>query len=140
MFEPLRQAVAKAENEPRTGWLRGASLGPFVTAIVFLLAAYAVHSLLRDISYAHVVAAFEQLTPRAIILSLLATVASFVCLTGYDWSALRYVQARVSFRLIALASFCAYALGNTAGFAILTAASVRYRVYSGAGLSTADIA
>lgn len=72
-------------------------------------------SLLRDVSYEQVMAAFERLPPRSIVLSLVATAASFACLTGYDWSALRYVQTRVSFRVIALASFSAYALGYTAG-------------------------
>ena len=138
---PVRDTGSHAEDgSPRTWWAARSAIGPFVTAILFLLAAYAVQSLLRDVSYEQVVAAFERLPPRSIVLSLVATAASFACLTGYDWSALRYVQTRVSFRVIALASFCAYALGNTAGFAILAAASVRYRIYSGVGLSTADIA
>ena len=38
------------------------------------------------------------------------TFASFVALIGYDWSALRYVRRSLPPRVIALASFCGYAI------------------------------
>ncbi len=41
---------------------------------------------------------------------------------------------------VALASFCAYAVGNVAGFGPLTGGTVRYRFYAPLGASPEEIA
>ncbi|MFZ5790886.1 MAG: bifunctional lysylphosphatidylglycerol flippase/synthetase MprF [Pseudomonadota bacterium] len=123
-------------------WVGGLRLGapPLITALLLGLAVWVIHGQLRDIHYRLVEEAFEALPARAIFLAILATAGSFLTLTGYDWSALRYVGVKVPWSTLSFASFTSYALGNTTGFGILTAGSVRYRVYSAAGLSLPDIA
>lgn len=83
--------------------------------------------------------AIRELPGSAILLCLGFTGLSYITLIGYDWSALRYVGRRLPTRVIAVASFCGYAIGNTVGFSLLTGGSVRFRIYSAAGLSADDI-
>ncbi len=47
---------------------------------------------------------------------------------------------KVPFGHVALTSFCAYAVGNIAGFGPLTGGTIRYRFYSPLGVSPEDIA
>lgn len=84
--------------------------------------------------------ALWQSPPLALLLALLLTTLSYLCLTGYDWLATRQAGSRLPWRHIALTSFVAYTFSNTLGFALLTGSSVRYRCYSALGLSTGAIA
>ena len=61
-------------------------------------------------------------------------------LPGYDAMALRYIGFRLPLRRTAFASFIAYAFSQMLGFPLLTGGSVRYRLWSAWGLSTAQIA
>ncbi len=42
--------------------------------------------------------------------------------------------------MVALTSFCAYAVGNTAGFGPLTGGAIRYRFYARLGFEPAEVA
>lgn len=66
--------------------------------------------------------------------------ASYLCLTGFDWLALRYVGKPLPYPKAALASFTSLSLGHNIGLAALSSGAVRYRFYSRWGLSTDDVA
>ncbi len=66
--------------------------------------------------------------------------ASYVCLTGFDWLALRYVRHPLPYRTTALASFVSLSIGHNVGFAALSSGAIRYRFYSRAGLSAEEVA
>ncbi|MGD7314236.1 hypothetical protein ACQCSJ_23815, partial [Ralstonia pseudosolanacearum] len=83
------------------------------------------YALLDHVHYADMVAALQATPARQLWLAILATALSYVALTGYDASGLRYVGARVPPGTVATTSFIAYALGNTIGLGSLTAGSVR---------------
>jgi phosphatidylglycerol lysyltransferase len=114
-------------------------LGLAAVAVVLLLCGFALNRLLAEMRVADVGQAIRQLPGSAILLCLGFTALSYITLIGYDWSALRYVGRRLPARVIAVASFCGYAIGNTVGFSLLTGGSVRFRIYSAAGLSADDI-
>lgn len=65
--------------------------------------------------------------------------ASYVCLTGFDALAVRYVGKRLAYPPIALASFVSLSLGHSIGFAGLSSGAIRYRFYSRWGLSAGDV-
>lgn len=94
-----------------------------------IAAAYASRDLINTLDYHRVVESVRTTPIRALLLAGLATLASYSTLIGYDLSALRYVGARVPIAVAALASFCAYALGNSTGLGPLTGRAVRYRFY-----------
>ncbi len=93
-----------------------------------------------DISFDAVVLALRATRPSALLTALGATTVSYIALFGYDLSGLRYARARLPLRIVLVASFCGYAIGNTVGLGALSGGAVRYRIYTAAGLSTGQIA
>jgi phosphatidylglycerol lysyltransferase len=75
-----------------------------------------------------------------LLLAGIATALSYLVLTGYDFSALRYAGAQVRRSTVLLTSFIAYALGNTVGLGVLTGGAVRMRLYTAAGVDAGRVA
>ena len=126
-------------------WLRGvAALRPVLMIAVVLavvaLAWFAARRLTGEVSYQDLMAALLQMPWWAILAAIALTGISFAALTVYDFQALDFVERTVPRGMVALASFSAYAVGNTAGFGPLTAGAVRYRFYSPYGVEPDVIA
>ena len=68
------------------------------------------------------------------------TALSYAVLPGYDAMALSFIGHPLPLRRTVFGSFIAYAVGQTLGFPLLTGGSVRYRLWSAWGLSSAEIA
>ena len=100
----------------------------------------ALRRLLSEVHYAGVMAAMDATPAVKIWAAVLATAFSYLALTRYDASALRYVGAKVSGSTVLLTSFVAYALSNTIGLGPLSGGVVRMRMYSAAGVEPAAIA
>lgn len=126
----------------RAAWARlPGGVGWAVLALgVTGLALVALHGLLREVAYDDVVVAIGTTSAQQLGWAALATILSYLALTGYDFSSLRYVGAKVPTRLVMLTSFVAFALGNTVGLGVLTGGAVRMRLYSAAGVEPAAIA
>jgi len=113
------------------------------TLVLFTLGGIALLALWRaaaDISFDALVAALGSLRLTTLISALAATLLSYAVLVGYDFLALRYGGIRLPLLTILLASFCGYAIGNAVGLGTFSGGAVRYRLYSAAGLSPAQIA
>jgi len=67
-------------------------------------------------------------------------VLSYAVLTIYDRLGTIYAGHAVSYGRVAFASFCAYALSHNLGFAAVSGAAVRYRLYAHWGLTPLQIA
>lgn len=111
-----------------------------VTVILAVLAWVALTHLAQEISYDEVMAALRATPSWQVAVALGCTALSFLALTLYDRSALAYVGARIPYSVVSVASFCAYAVGNTMGFGPLTAGAIRYRFYTPYGLEPEDVA
>jgi hypothetical protein len=66
--------------------------------------------------------------------------ASYLCLTGFDFLATRYVGKPLPYWRVAIASFTSLSLGHNIGLAALSSGAVRYRFYSRWGYGTEDVA
>lgn len=122
-------------------WLsahRGALLAAAAVVVLALLFA-AVRDVLREVRYDEIVAAMKAPPAAHVSLAALATLLSYMALTGYDWVALRYAGARVRYRIVVPTAFAAYALSNTVGFGVLTGGAVRMRLYGAAGIEPSAI-
>lgn len=130
------------ESDSRPTFVEGLKrrAGLFATLAIFLLALAALQHLLRDFHYHQIVERLKALTGAQLLAALACTAASYWTLTFYDLSALRYVGLRLPYRLIAFASFTGYAVSNNLGFALVSGGSIRFRLYSAAGVSAGDIA
>lgn len=65
--------------------------------------------------------------------------ASYLCLSGFDTLAVRYVGKPVAYWKIALTSFVSLSIGHNVGVAALSSGAIRYRFYSGFGLTAGDV-
>lgn len=111
-----------------------------VGVAVVILVWLAISRLIAEVNYDDVLDTLHA-TPLASILAALAlTALSFLALSLYDLSALRYLGKAVPYPIVALTAFCAYAVGNTAGFGPLTGGAIRYRFYSRLGFEPGDVA
>jgi uncharacterized membrane protein YbhN (UPF0104 family) len=119
-------------------WLR--RLPPLLGVLLLAGAAYVVQSEFRHLRIADIRLALAAIPARALWLAAMWTVLSYGVLTFYDRLATIYAGHRVAFRRTAFASFCAYALAHNLGFAALSGAAVRYRLYAHWGLSPVQIA
>ncbi len=89
----------------------------------------------RDVATA--LAALPAWRPAA---AILATLTSYLLLTVHDSLALRYLGKPLAYRRTAFASFIGQAVSHTAGHSLLSGGSLRYRLYSGWGLSAIEVA
>ncbi len=104
------------------------------------LAAFLLYRTLSGYSRDELVSSLTDIPNSRIALAGLFAAASYLCLTGFDFLALRYVGSRLPYRKAALASFCSLSLGHNIGFAALSSGAIRYRFYTRWGLRGADVA
>jgi glycosyltransferase 2 family protein len=114
-------------------------LHPWIAVAAFALAAFLVYRALQQYSMSEVLESLKAISLRHLALGAAFTVGSFVCLTGSDTLAVRYTGSDLPYRKIALASFTSLSLGHTLGLAALSSGAVRYRFYTGWGLSPGDV-
>ena len=115
--------------------------GTLASAALFVISILILYHVIGELDGAEVKAAFARASGEQIGLALLFTLLSYLTLTGYDWVSLPEVTTRrISYSVAALASFTSYAVSFTLGFPLVTAATVRYWVYSSVGLGARAIA
>lgn len=115
-------------------------LGPAIGLSLFLAALWVLHQALDEYRYADVVTALRNLSPGQLLAALLGTALSYLVTTGYDWLALRYIRRPLPWRQFGFAALVSYAFSNSVGLSMLTASSLRYRLYVSWGLSAVDVA
>ncbi|WP_310599996.1 bifunctional lysylphosphatidylglycerol flippase/synthetase MprF [Desulfobulbus sp.] len=115
-------------------------LSPLLSLLLFGGALWILHRALNEIHYRDILHHLHALPPRQIAAALGLTSLSYLVMTGYDWLAIRYLRHPLAPRKVILTSFISYAFSNTIGLSLLTAGSIRYRLYTAWGLSTEEIA
>ncbi|HEV8355168.1 MAG TPA: bifunctional lysylphosphatidylglycerol flippase/synthetase MprF [Gemmatimonadales bacterium] len=115
-------------------------LAPFLALLLFAAAVVVLRGELAGARYARIIGHLHSLSWGTLAKALGLTLLGYGVLTRYDALGMRYVHRRVPASRTALASFIAYSLSQTLGFAIFTGGAVRYRFWSSWGLSTSEIA
>lgn len=111
----------------------------FIVLLVFGFTAFAIYELTTEVSYDEVIQALVSTSWSSIALAVFFTGLSFAALVGYDLNALTYIGRKLPPVPVAMTTFSAYAVGNTAGFGALSGGAIRFRGYSRLGLSPEDI-
>lgn len=144
---PEADAAALLALPARWRWIRrlpwSAARPWLIAGGVILLGLFvfdALHHMLRHVHYDDVIAAIHATPVTRLVLAMLATLASYAALTGYDISGLRFAGATVKRSTVVLTSFIAYALGNSVGLGVLTGGTVRMRMYAAAGVDAPKVA
>ncbi|MDF1585817.1 putative bifunctional lysylphosphatidylglycerol flippase/synthetase [Marinimicrococcus flavescens] len=123
----------------RAGILRSA-LSLLTGLAMFGVALWVLHRWAARISMEDLAAELERLSLPQVGLALLFTALSFVALVGYEHYAVRFVERRLSLRLVALFSFITQAVAHAVGFAIFVGATLRYKLYAPHHFGIVDIA
>jgi len=127
--------VNEESSAKRVRWI-----GPAVILVIVGVSLWLLHGELREFRYRDISRAILATPAWRAIAALALTAISYTIFPLYDAIALRYAGRSLPIRKLALSSFISYGLSHTLGFPVVTAGSVRYRFWSGWGLSTAEIA
>lgn len=114
--------------------------GAAAAAAAALLGSFLLYRTLSRYDPAEIISSIISASPWRLAAVFAFAAASYLCLTAFDWLALRYAGWRLPYRQAALASFTALSLGHNIGFAALSSGAIRYRFYSRWGLSTFEVA
>ena len=116
-----------------------ASIGPVVGVTLFGASLWVLYREIERYHYHEIAREVAAIPLHRLLLAVVCTIVGYLLLTGYDALALRHIGKSLHYRRISLASFIAYALSNNVGFAMLSGAAVRYRLYSAWGLTGLQI-
>ena len=144
----------EAEDKPRPGAVRSDAVAqpaagrvqlrryaiPALALVLCALVLFATQHLSKTFDYHSIVRTLRHLPAGLLIRSLVATCVSYLALVGRDAVTLRYMGAKVPPAQLWIGTVAGSALGNAVGFGALTGGAVRYRVYSAAGITAAQVA
>jgi hypothetical protein len=117
-----------------------ALIGAVASLVLVIIAFFVLSRTLANLNLGELRQAFAATSFKQIALGLLFTAGSYTMLTGYDAIALKQLRLKVPYRTTALGSFASYAVSFTLGFPIFTGGTVRYWIYSRAGVKPGKIA
>lgn len=108
-------------------------------AIVFTLALWTLDKQIHHLSLVYVLKSIARIPLSHIGISVFLTILSYSALTGYDYLAARHINQPLPYKQVAKTSFISTSISYSVGFNFLTGGSLRYRLYSGYGLSLSQI-
>ena len=124
----------------RTAFKSWARHAPAALGVVLLVGAiYVVQREFRHLRLKDIGEALSAIPTHALVFAFTSTILSYFILTFYDRLGTIYAGHKVSYGRVAFASFCAYALSHNLGFAAISGAAVRYRLYAHWGLTPLQI-
>lgn len=109
-----------------------------LAAVVFSI--YLLSKELKGVEVGQVWQAIVDRGPLMILCAFLSTSLAYAALAWYDRIALLHVGRKLSWPIVSVVSFVAYALGHNIGVSVLSSGLVRYRAYSKMGLNVAEVA
>ncbi|MBN1956753.1 MAG: bifunctional lysylphosphatidylglycerol flippase/synthetase MprF [Desulfuromonadales bacterium] len=112
---------------------------PILPLVLFPLALWALHRAAAQFHYHDILRYVHAVPLSDLILAGLLTIFSYLVMTGYDLLAVLYLRQPLQRGRVMLAAFISYAFSNNVGISLLTAGSIRYRLYSAWGLSAEQI-
>ena len=115
-------------------------IGLVLSLTIIAVAVVVLYHILREIDPDELIDAIEATDWRTLLIAGLFVAAGYLTLTFYDLFALRTIgRSEVPYRVAALAGFTSYAVGHNVGASVFSGGAVRYRIYSGWGLSVIEV-
>lgn len=120
------------------------NVGQWIWAVLGLvvlgLAVWGITLIAGQVTIAEIKADIAATPASMLVAAVLSAAMSYVVLVFYDWLALRHLGYRPPWRTMAAASFGSFTMSHTLGLTVLTGGTVRYRMYTRAGVKPLDIA
>jgi uncharacterized membrane protein YbhN (UPF0104 family) len=115
-------------------------IGLVLSLSIIAVAVVVLYHILREIDPEQLIDAIEATNWRTLLIAGLFVAAGYLTLTFYDLFALRTIgRSEVPYRVAALAGFTSYSVGHNVGASVFSGGAVRYRIYSGWGLSVIEV-
>lgn len=118
----------------------GRIAGTVLSVGLFALSLFVLARVVAKLNLADLQTAIHDTKNTQIFAAVALAALSYLALTGYDAMAVRQLRLKVPYRTTALGSFTSYAISFTLGFPLITGGTVRYWIYSRAGLSASKVA
>ena len=111
-----------------------------IDVTLFALALLVLQRVLAQYRYADILTAMSELGLRPVAASLLVSLLGYAALVGYDYLSLRMVGRPLPLGRMWLPSFASFAVANSAPLSLLTSGGLRYRLFTGLGLTPGQTA
>jgi uncharacterized membrane protein YbhN (UPF0104 family) len=127
-----------APAKPKANWKQW--VGALLGLVVLGLALWGIKMIAGQVTLAEVMADIRSTPTHLLVAAALSAAASYVVLVGYDWLATRHLGYNLPWGTLSAASFASFTMSHALGLTVLTGGSVRYRIYTRAGVKPVDIA
>ncbi len=114
-------------------------LPPLLGLLLLAAALYAVQKEFRHLSLSAIRDSMLRIPGRSLGAAAGFTLLSYTVVSFYDRLATLHIGRRLHFGRTAFAAFCAYVLSHNLGFATISGAAVRFRLYGNWGLKPLEI-
>ncbi|WP_249690969.1 lysylphosphatidylglycerol synthase domain-containing protein [Stappia sp. WLB 29] len=111
-----------------------------VIVVAIGIATYLLYRTLSQYSLDEILESVRTIPATYLARAFAFAAASYLCLTFFDWLAVRYAGKPLAWHRTALASFTALSIGHNVGVAALSSGAIRYRFYARWGLGVGDVA
>lgn len=111
-----------------------------ISALLFWVSIWAIAQELEKYKPQEILTSLQAISARGLLLAVALTALNYLCLTGYDVLATRYVRQPLPYPKIALVSVISYAISNSIGLSLFSSSAIRYRFYRKWGFSAGKIA
>lgn len=108
-------------------------------ALAICVALFLVYRALSQYSLDEIVRSVSEIPTARIAAAMGFAACSYLCLTGFDFMAVRYAGKPLAYPRTALTSFVSLSIGHNIGVAALSSGAIRYRFYSRWGLDAGDV-
>jgi uncharacterized membrane protein YbhN (UPF0104 family) len=133
----MKTARKSHSGEKRSAFLKKFSI--LIPVIMLPLGVWLGYRTVGERSGAEILEAIGAIPGMSLGLAFACAAASYGCLSLFDTLAVRAIGRDLPYRKIALTSFVSLGIGHTVGVAVLSSGTLRYRFYSGFGLSAGDV-
>lgn len=114
-------------------------LGFVVSMVLFALAIWFLWRTTAEYDFSQVLKTMLNVPPHILLFAAFLSAISYAILVFYDVLAFHYLWHPLSYRSIVFASFICQAFTNNIGLSVVSASSVRFRLYSSFGLTNQEV-
>lgn len=133
----MTERKEQSESKGRQATLKKFSI--LVPVVMLPLGCWLGYRTFEGRSFSEIIGAINDIPGIHLALAFACAAASYLCLSGFDALAVRYVGKPLAYWKIALTSFVSLSIGHNVGVAALSSGAIRYRFYSGFGLAAGDV-
>ena len=117
----------------------GKLLQAIASFVIIVIAAIVLWRKLAAVDPAGIAASFAAISGSALVLAGLFTAGAYFAMAFYEIQMLRYLRPTAGWQRSFVTGLIAYPIGHAVGLGAFSGGAIRYRIYSAAGYSAADI-